>query len=201
MKLRYSATSPYVRKVMIVALESGLDAAIERVPTNAWDAASDLVADNPLSKVPTLLTEGGEALYDSPVICEYLDSLHEGQRLLPAAGGARWHHKRLEALADGMLDAGVQIRVERTQRPEDKRWPAWVERQTAAILRSLDALEEECVAWGDDFLLGQIAVVAALGYIDFRFPEIDWRRGRPRLAAWAQAVAARPSVAATLPRE
>jgi len=201
MKLRSSATSPFVRKVLITAIEAGLDSRIELVSTNAWDPATDLILDNPLSKVPTLVTEGGEALYDSPVICEYLDSLHEGQRLVPPEGGARWRQKRLEALADGILDAAVQIRIEGTQRPEDRRWTPWVERQTQAIARGLDALEEECQTWGATFQIGQIALVCALGYLDFRFPAIAWRSGRPHLAAWAAAIGERPSVARTRPVE
>ncbi|MEO0033999.1 MAG: hypothetical protein RLZZ501_22 [Pseudomonadota bacterium] len=199
MKLRTSATSPYVRKVWILAHETGLADRIEPVPTNAWDPATDLPADNPLGKVPTLLTEGGEALYDSPVICDYLDSLHDGPRLIPAGGGQRWVQKRLEALADGILDAALVVRNETTLRPADKRWPDWVERQQRAIARALDRLEEETPGWGETFLLGQIAVVAALGYLDFRFPEPDWRGGRPALAAWFARVSRRPSVAATVP--
>ena len=161
MKLRFSATSPYVRKCMIVALETGLAERIEMVPTNAWAPDTDLPRDNPLSKVPALITTGGEALFDSPVICEYLDSLHDGHRLVPESGGARWTQMRLEALADGILDAALAKRVETTMRPEDKRWPYWIERQDSAIARGLDALEEECAGWGDDFLIGQITVVAA----------------------------------------
>ncbi|MFD2233935.1 glutathione S-transferase N-terminal domain-containing protein [Phaeospirillum tilakii] len=199
MKLRTSATSPYVRKVWILARETGLAERIEPVPTNAWDPATDLPADNPLGKVPTLLTEGGEALYDSPVICDYLDSLHDGPKLIPAAGGPRWVQKRLEALADGLLDAALAVRAETTLRPADKLWPDWVERQQRAIARALDRLEDEAPGWGETFLLGQIAVVAALGYLDFRFPESDWRAGRPALAAWFARVSLRPSVAATVP--
>lgn len=199
MKLRTSATSPYVRKVWILARETGLAERIEPVPTNAWDPATDLPDDNPLGKVPTLLTEGGEALYDSPVICDYLDSLHDGPKLIPAGGGPRWVQKRLEALADGLLDAALVVRAETTLRPADKRWPDWVERQQRAIARALDRLEEEAPGWGETFLLGQIAVVAALGYLDFRFPESDWRAGRPTLAAWFARVSLRPSVAATVP--
>ena len=201
MKLRYSTTSPYVRKCMIVALETGLTGRIEMVATNAWAPDTDLPEDNPLGKVPALTTTGGEALFDSPVICEYLDSLHDGQKLVPESGGARWSQMRLQALADGILDAAIAKRVETAMRPEDKRWPYWIERQGTAIARSLDVLEEECAGWGEDFLIGQIAVVAALGYLDFRFAAEDWRSGRPRLAAWAARIAARSSVAATEPKE
>ena len=201
MKLRYSATSPYVRKCMIVALETGLMGRIETVPTNPWAPDTDLTKDNPLSRVPALITDGGEALFDSPVICEYLDSLHDGHRLVPASGGPRWSQMRLEALADGILDAAIAKRVETAMRPEDKRWPHWIERQAGAVSRSLDVLEEECTGWGDEFLIGQITVVAALGYLDFRFSTEDWRSAHPRLASWYAAIAGRPSVVQTAPKE
>jgi glutathione S-transferase len=181
MILRHSPTSPYVRKVRMVALEAGLDSHLELVPTLAWAPDTDLPKDNPLGKVPCLVTDGGEAIYDSPVICEYLDSLHGGRKLVPAGGGERWRHLRLQALGDGILDAALLVRIENSMRPEDKRWPGWVDRQTAAVTRGIDALEQEAAQWGDEFLIGQIAVVAALDYLDFR-AILDWRAGRP--AAW-----------------
>jgi len=199
MKLRTSVTSPYVRKVWIVAHEAGLADRIEAVPTNVWDPATDIGRDNPLGKVPALIADGGEAIYDSPVICEYLDSLHDGQKLIPPAGGARWTQKRLEALGDGILDALLAKRTETTMRPEDKRWTVWIERQDAAVARGLAQLEDEVANWGDTFQIGQIAVVAVLGYLDFRFPDMDWRARYPALAAWSAALAQRPSVAATVP--
>jgi glutathione S-transferase len=201
MKLRYSATSPYVRKCMIVAIESGLDQRLELAVTSAWAADTDLPGENPLCKVPTLVADGGEALYDSPVICEYLDSLHDGIKLVPASGGARWTQMRLEALADGILDAALAIRIETSMRPEDKRWPEWAARQQRAVDRGLNALEQDCGAWGGDFLIGQITAVCALGYLDFRFPTNDWRSTRPALAAWFATVAQRSSVARTAPKE
>ena len=201
MKLRYSATSPYVRKCVIVALETGMAERIEMVPTNAWAPDTDLPEDNPLGKVPALVIDGGEALFDSPVICEYLDSLHDGHKLVPQSGGARWAQLRLEALADGILDAALAKRLETSMRPEDKRWSNWIERQGKAISRGLDALEGECAGWGDDFLIGQISVAAALGYLDFRFAAEDWRGGRPRLTAWYAKAAQRASVLQTVPKE
>lgn len=200
MKLRYSTTSPFARKCLAVAFEAGLDKRIETVVTNAWAADTDLPRDNPLCKVPALVTDGGEVLYDSPVICEYLDSLHDGRRLFPASGGERWRQLRLQALGDGILDAAVQVRIETAMRPEAGRWPTWIERQQAAIARGCDALEQECAGWGDEFLIGQITVACALGYIDLR-KIADWRAGRPTLTAWFDKVSARPSMALTAPKE
>jgi glutathione S-transferase len=200
MKLRMSYTSPFARKCRIVALEAGLDDRLEMVPTTPWAADTDLFKDNPLCKVPALIADDGTVLYDSPVICDYLDSLHDGARLIPAAGAERWHQKRLEALADGMTDAAVGVRIETATRPEDKRWPHWVERQTNAVVRGLDSLEGEAAGWGDTFLIGQIAVLTALAYLDFR-RIVEWRAGRPALAAWFETAAKRPSAVGTEPKE
>ncbi len=200
MQLRMSYTSPYARKCRMVAIETGLDDRIEMVATQPWAADTDLPRDNPLCKVPALLTRDAGTLYDSPVICAYLDSLHGGTPLIPAEGPERWRHLRLEALADGIIDAAVAIRVETAMRPEDKRWPHWAERQHKAVARGLDALESEAGDWGDTFLMGQIAALAALGYVDFR-GILDWRADRPALAAWHQKAAERPSAIATEPKE
>jgi glutathione S-transferase len=201
MKLRHSYSSPYVRKAMITALEAGLDDEIELLATNPWAADTDLPNDNPLCKVPALITDGGEHLFDSPVICEYLDGLHDGAKIFPAAGGARWTALRRQALADGILDAAVALRVETVMRPAELQWTKWTERQTSTINRALDALEDEAAAFADLFTIGEITVVSALGYLDFRFHTMDWRSGRPRLAAWCAKQASRPSVAATIPHD
>ena len=198
MKLRFSPTSPYVRKVRIVALEAGIE--LELIPTSPWAADTDLPKDNPLGKVPALLSDGGEAIYDSPVICEYLDFQHSGRKLIPAAGGERWRQLCLQALADGILDAAVAARIEIAMRPEDKRWPQWVERQGAAVLRGLEALDQECGGWGGDFLIGQIAALVAIEYVDFRH-SVEWRDRLPALAAWHAGWAGRASVIATQPKD
>ena len=142
MKLRYSQASPYVRKVLMVAHEVGLADRIELSPTNVWAPDSPIVRDNPLAKIPTLLTEDGLVLFDSPVIAEYLDSLHEGRRLFPAAGRARWVALRQQAVGDGICDAAVLRRLE-TLRPEHLRSADWDSRQRAAIQRAFDRLEEQ----------------------------------------------------------
>ena len=200
MKLRFSATSPYVRKVMATAYETGLESRIERVPAAVWAPDTDIAKHNPLGKVPALITGEGEVLYDSPVICEYLDSLHKGPKLFPAAGTARWKTLKLQALADGILDAAILRRLE-GQRPPAQRSQAWLARQTASVKRGMDALETEAARWGDALTIGQIAAGCACGYLDFRFGQEDWRPGRPRLSAWYQHFAERPSMQATAPRE
>lgn len=201
MKLRMSATSPYVRKVLIAAHEIGVIDQIELVPTLAWSPDTDLPNDNPLGKVPALILDDGQVLFDSPVIVDYLDSLHPGPKLTPAAGPETWAQRRLHALGDGILDAAVAVRIEQAIRPQQFQWQGWVDRQVAAIDRSLNVLETECVAWGDRFGAGQIAVVTALCYLDFRLRFVDWKSTHPRLAAWAAGQAARPSVVATEPKE
>lgn len=196
MKLRYSATSPYVRKVTMTIIECGLEDKVERVVTNAWDAATDLPADNPLGKVPALTTDDGTALFDSRVICEYLDSLHDGAKLFPAAGPARWAALRLQALGDGLNDASVARRLEE-MRPDGERSQKWIDRQTTAMARTLDVLEGEVDGFAEGVDIGALALMSALGYLDLRFTEDDWRAGRPKLAAWFDAAAKRPSYQAT----
>ncbi|MGQ9370041.1 glutathione S-transferase N-terminal domain-containing protein [Azospirillum sp. ST 5-10] len=198
MTLRWSATSPYVRKVMMVAIECGLEADIAAVATDPWAPDTDLPRDNPLGRVPALALEDGTVLYDSPVIAEYLDSRHGGAKLFPAAGPARWTALRLQALGDGLCDAAVARRLE-TMRPEGERSAAWIERQRRAMQRACDALEAEAPRLGDAVTIGTLAVVAALGYLDFRWGQEDWRPGRPALAAWYGRAAQRDSARRTAP--
>lgn len=202
MKLRYSPTSPYVRKVMVTAIETGLADDIELIPTNVWKEDGDIVLLNPLGKVPTLVTGGGEVLYDSPVICEYLDALHDGIRLFPPAGGARWTALRQQALADGILDAAV-LRLLEGRRPPGERSAAWAERQKGCVERGHDALEAEADAGllAGDVTIGWISVGCALGWLDFRFPDDHWRAGREVLADWFEEFCKRPSMRETVPKE
>lgn len=200
MKLCYSATSPYVRKVVAAGIELGLDGRIERVPTSAWDPGTKLGEINPLGKLPALVTDDGEALYDSPVICEYLDSVAGGGKLFPAGGAARWTALRRQALADGIMDAGVSARLE-SQRPAGAKSEDWIARQRAAMSRALDALEAEAGNLGGDVTIGHVAIACALGYLDFRFAADEWRNGRSGLATWFDAFARRPSIATTVPKD
>ncbi len=201
MKLFYSPTSPFVRKVMVVAHETGLAGRIEKVttPANPLQVNPELSASNPLQKLPALLTDGGEALFDSPVICEYLDSLHDGRKLFPPVGGARWRSLTLMALADGILDAGVQCLYEQRFRPESMRSADWVAGQTRKVRQGLDQLERIVDEFARDLTIGEIAVGCALGWLEFRKPVGDNRAGHPRLFAWFDAVSRRPSFAATVP--
>jgi glutathione S-transferase len=196
MKLRYSPASPFVRKVLVQAMETGLAARIEQVPTVTSDPASGLVKENPLGKIPSLTLDDGSALYDSPVICEYLDSLHDGARMFPAAGPARWTALRRQALADGMMDAAVGRRVE-SLRPDNEKSPSGMEAQRAKVSAGLDALEAEVDQFGNGLDIGLIAIGCALGYLDLRFAAEDWRKGHPKLARWFEAFSNRPSMKAT----
>jgi len=199
MKLRYSPTSPYVRKVTVSAIELGLAGRIERVPTNTQDPNSDLSHDNPLGKVPALILDDGPALNDSPVICEYLDSLRDGPKIFPPTGAARWRALRQQALADGMLDAAILRLIENARRPAEFRWQGWDDHQKAKVARGLDSLEAEAAALDGPLTIGQITVGVTLGYLDFRFAQDAWRDGHPNLAAWYEGFAARPSMAETVP--
>jgi len=201
MRLWFSPTSPYTRKITVTAHETGLHDRIERIIVNPWATNENLYAANPLGKVPTLLTDDGVALYDSPVICEYLDSLHDGPRLLPTAGPERWQMLRQQALADGIIDAAVYIVLERLRRPEAYRWPEWITFQQAAIRRGLAALETDAAAFGSAVTMARISVGCVLGYLDFRLSEENWRAKQPVLAAWYVQFSARPSMQATVPQE
>ena len=199
MKLYFTPASPYARKVRVNALELALNERIELLPVTLSPVSphAQLREHNPLGKIPTLLTDSGEALYDSPVICEYLDALAGGGRLWPAAGPVRWRALRRQALADGITDAAVLVRYEQTVRPEALRWNEWIEGQRLKIRTALAVLETESLE--GPFDIGAISIACALGYLDLRFPEERWRDHRPRLANWFAALAQRPSLVSTAP--
>lgn len=198
MTLRWSATSPYVRKVMMVAIEAGLDAEITRRTTDPWSADTDLPDENPLGKVPALTLEDGTVLFDSPVIVEYLAARNPAAALLPDPGPARWTALRLQAIADGICDAAILRRLE-ANRPEGEKSANWVERQRKAVARSLDLLEAEATTLSTTPTVGTLAVLAALGYLDFRFGPEPWREGRPALTGWFATASDRDSVRRTAP--
>ena len=204
MKLRYSPTSPYVRKVMVVALETGLAERIERIPTMVAPTKpiDEVARENPLVKVPALTTDDGLVLYDSPVICEYLDTLHAGPKLFPAAGQARWLALRQQALGDGILDAAILGRYE-ILRPKEYQWPDWIDAQLRKVRGALGALEIEVEAGelGGPIGIGQITVACALGYLDFRYASEEWRGKHRRLAAWFDEFSKRKSIELTRPKD
>jgi glutathione S-transferase len=203
LRLHYSYASPYVRKVMAVAIETGQQEKLELTARKVSPVAPDgeVNRDNPLGKVPCLVTDDGLALFDSRVICEYLDSLHGGAKMFPAGGPARWTALRRQAEGDGILDAGVMTRYETFLRPEARRWPDWILGQKAKIARALDALEAEAASFGATVDIGTITIGCALGYLDFRYAADDWRVARPRLAGWFERFEKRPSMATTVPKE
>lgn len=198
MKLRYSPTSPFARKVLVLAIETGLDKRLELVTTSTTDPASELGKENPLGKVPALVMDDGTALYDLPVICEYLDSLHGGAKMFPPSGPQRWAALRRQALADGIMDAGVLGRGE-ALRPEGEKSPAFLALQRQKMKSAADALEKEAASFGSGLDIGLIAIACALGYADFRYAADEWRKGRPTLAKWYEGFAKRPSMQRTAP--
>ena len=201
MKLIGSLTSPYVRKVRIVMAEKKLDYRLEL--ENVWSADTQIQTYNPLGKVPCLVMEDGGTLFDSRVIVEYLDTLSPVARLIPQPGRDRAAVKCWEAIADGLLDACVTI-VKEKQRPEAQRSPEWIERQYGKIHASLDAMDkslgENAYCMGINYILADIAVGCALGYLDLRFAELDWRTGHPNLARLYDKLAQRQSFVDTVPQ-
>jgi len=195
-KLYYSPTSPYVRKVMACAIVREIDSRIERIPTNPHASPADLVADNPLSKVPCLVTEDGLALFDSPVICEYLDSVGDSLPLFPAQGPARWRALKLQAIGDGILDAAVGRRGEMAK-PQEAARDAYMARQKGIVARAVAQLEADPPHQHVD--IGSIAVACALGYLDFRYADEPWRPDAPHLTAWFLAFAQHKAIASTAP--
>lgn len=203
MKLHWSPRSPFVRKVMIAAHECSVADRLECVRTvvAATTPCLDLIPDNPLIKLPTLVRDDGPTLYDSAVICEYFDSLHQGPKLFPADGEARWTALRRQALGDGMLDTLLLWLGERN-RPEEKRSDQHVAAWRVKTTASLDALEKEASDLAaSGFTIGHLAIGCALGYLDFRFPSERWRDGRPELTSWQRTFESRPSASAVVPSD
>jgi glutathione S-transferase len=198
-KLHHSPASPYVRKVMVAAHELGLVERIELVPTvvSPLQPNGALAAENPLMKIPSVTTEDGTILFDSPVICEYLDSLSRKEKLFPATGAARWNALRQQALGDGILDALILCRYEHAMRPEEKRWTGWIDAQMRKVQGGLGALAAEDLS--GTRTIGHITAGVVLGYLDFRFPEEGWRIRYPQLRDWYAGVADLPSMKATAP--
>lgn len=203
MKLWYAAASPYVRKVLMLAHETGIVDQLEIV-----DAASSpinphegLQKDNPLGKIPTLVLEDGQSIFDSRVICEYLDGLHQGDKMIPENGSDRINALVTQSIGDGIMDAALGIRYEQALRPEEKQWDEWIDGQFGKISKSLDVLETWRGSRIQDMHIGSIAVAAALSYLDFRQPQYDWREGRPVLTQMLETFSKRTSMIETDPQK
>ena len=203
MKLIGAVTSPYVRKVRVVMAEKKLD--YQFIQEDVWSADTSIVASNPLGKVPCLVMEGGEAVFDSRVIVEYLDTLSPVGKLIPPSGRERAEVRTWEALADGVMDAAILARLEATWagRSEEQRCQAWIDRQMAKVDASLVAmargLGDKPFCSGIHLSLSDLAVGCALGYLSFRFPQLEWRTTHPNLARLADKLALRQSFADTRP--
>lgn len=200
MKIFYAAASPFVRKCLVVAHELGLREQVELVPisANPIQRSAAVVAHNPLGKIPTLLAEDGTVLYDSRVICEYLNSRARGA-LIPPHGPERWQALVDQSLADGIMDAAVLTRYEQVLRPESLRWPDWIAGQLEKVHSGLGQLEQRAASFEPRVDIGTIAIGCALGYLDLRFASLSWRERCPATAAWFAGFDARPSMSATRP--
>ncbi len=202
MKLLYSPLSPFVRKVMIVAIENGLDGKIEKVAaaTNPSVPNADIAKHNPLMKIPALITDDGLELIESKVIVQYLDALG-ANKLIPASGKPRWKALRMEAIADGLADAGILVRYEVAMRPKALHWPEWISGQLAKVGNALDALEREAGDLEGPLNIGSVAVASACTWLEFRDVIPGARKTRPKLFAWIdKANRERPSFASTMPK-
>jgi glutathione S-transferase len=195
MKIHATITSPFARKVLVTAHETGQYDRLEWIATNPH-ADEYLRTDNPLCKIPTLLVDGQLPLFDSRVVCEYLDSLHGGPKLFPAEASLRWAALRLQALGDGILDANVSRRNE-TIRPRNEQSQAWIGRQRLAVGSAISWLNKRVALLDGPITIGSITVGCALGYFEVRFPQDDWRTGNNDVSSWYDEFASRPSMIKT----
>jgi glutathione S-transferase len=198
MKLLWSSRSPFARKVMVAAHEVGVADRIrtERVVVSANKPNADVMAINPLNKIPTLVLDNGTVLYDSRVICEYLDTLHDRPKIFPSSGEARWSALRRQALGDGLMET-IVLRLGEQNRPKEVQSESHLASYRLKIASALDRIEAEGANPAAAPDIGDIAVGCALGHLDFRFAADDWRAGRPALSAWYAEFARRPSMRAT----
>src|SRR5471030_917205 len=196
MKLAFSAASPYVRKVTACAIKRGINDKVERMKIGTTDPA--LLPLNPLSKVPTLVLDDGTSIYDSPVICEYLDSIGSAPKLFPPPGPARWKALTQEALGDGILDA-TQPRRREIALPLDEGRKGYIALQQGKVKEALAVLEKQADSLGMLATIGEITIGCALGYLDFRYANEPWRPGHPKLEAWYAKVEKLAPLAQTVP--
>ncbi|MFU0504773.1 glutathione S-transferase family protein [Pseudaminobacter sp. NGMCC 1.201702] len=203
MKLFHAPTSPYVRKVMVIAHETGqlADLQLHFSGTTPIAGDPDLQTANPLGKIPALVLDDGSCLFDSRVICEYLAARAGDSTLFPPPGPQRWEALSRQALGDGLLDAALLARYEWLMRLEERRSPEWRAAQLRKVELALNSIEALIPTMGDEVTIGTITLGCALGYLDFRFPELAWRTNRPAAERWFAAFDARPSMVATRPRD
>lgn len=202
MKLFYSPTSPFVRKIEVFAIENNLTAQIEKIQISTSAVAQDkqLGTANPIGKIPTLILDDDSVLYDSRVICQYLDTQHDNASFYSVDGADKWQILRLEALCDGISDAAVAAQYEKALRPNEKVWADWVEAQLGKVHAGIGALEKDvALLTNTPINVTHIAAACALGYVDFRHKSEDWRSKNPNIAAWLTEFNKRPSMQQTKP--
>ncbi len=202
MTLFHNPASPFVRKVRVLLIETGQQDRVTLqgcMPTPV-NPDAQLVHENPVGKIPALRLADGSALHDSRVILDYLDHQHVGNPLIPRDGSARWRRLTLASMADGIMDAAVLVRYETAMRPAEKHWDQWLDEQRNKIRRTLAELEADAIAeLASHFDIASISVACALGYLDFRHPDLQWRAANPQLADWYAKVSQRPSMLQTQP--
>ena len=202
MTLFHNPASPFVRKVRVLLLETGQQDRVALLASMPSPVAPDaqLVQGNPVGKIPALRLADGSVVHDSRVILDYLDHQHVGNPLIPRDGSARWRRLTLASMADGIMDAAVLVRYESALRPVEKHWAPWLDEQRNKIRRTLAELEQDAIAeLASHFDVASISVACALGYLDFRHPDMHWRADNPKLAAWYAEVSQRPSMLETQP--
>jgi glutathione S-transferase len=201
MKLFFAPASPFARKVRVLIKELGLENTVTLHDVGAVTPVSnnaELNMLNPLGMLPALELDNGDSLYDSPVICEYLNHIADGP-FFPADSERRFRTLGLQALGDGMLDLSVAMRYEAAMRPENLQWQTWLDYQQEKVQRGLDTLEARCNQFETSPLIGEITVACVLGYLDFRFADNNWRDGHPALTDWSGEIMQRDSLASTVP--
>ncbi|QHF47355.1 glutathione S-transferase [Pseudomonas sp. S35] len=202
MTLFHNPASPFVRKVRVLLLETGQQdrVALQVCMPTPVNPDAQLVQSNPVGKIPALRLADGSVLHDSRVILDYLDHQHVGNPLIPRDGSARWRRLTLASMADGIMDAAVLVRYETALRPLEKHWAPWLDEQRHKIRRALAEWEQDAIAeLTSHFDIAAISAACALGYLDFRHPDMQWRLDNPKLAAWYTEVSLRPSMQQTQP--
>lgn len=201
MKLRWAPGSPFVRKVTVTAIEVGLDDQIERIMTEYHKPDSDIIDHNPLGKVPAMILDDGDILVESKVICAYLDSLHDGHKIIPTDPEIRFKVLSLEALADGMTESAINVQRERGRPPEGQS-DAIRDKQWGKFERAMDWINANPRVLEGPLNIGHIAIATGIGWVEFRMSDIlgDWKARWPMLGAWYDQVSERPSFQATVPK-